>query len=242
MNESFSLRSCDRASWANCEERENQQDATVRCLLSTSVSTCFVHHYAHLQENKGLVAIVGRCVVGCEHCEGFCSNSNLHSAHILKRSAPQQLQTTSSRTRPVHQMQWHCRCSPEDGHNYARNMLRQKLIINFWLLHLAGFLSLHTKFFCFLIVCTCPQLPFMHSDHSLIYEYRRRVRLINSEITPQRQVLHELSFSFGQHKQCLLYWDSHYEISFLPTCIMKSETFTWLISLTRTPLSEFLRT
>jgi len=32
-------------------ERENQQDATIRCLLST-VSTCFGHHYAHLQENK----------------------------------------------------------------------------------------------------------------------------------------------------------------------------------------------
>jgi len=31
-------------------ERENQQDATIRCLLSTSVSTCFGHHYAHLQE------------------------------------------------------------------------------------------------------------------------------------------------------------------------------------------------
>ena len=63
--------------------RENQQDATIRCLLSTSVSTCFGHHYAHLQENKDrvtaygvllwfcwmwLVAVVGRCVVGCEHC------------------------------------------------------------------------------------------------------------------------------------------------------------------------------
>jgi hypothetical protein len=33
-------------------ERENQQDATIRCLLLTSVSTCFGHHYAHLQENK----------------------------------------------------------------------------------------------------------------------------------------------------------------------------------------------
>jgi hypothetical protein len=64
-------------------ERENQQDATIRCLLSTSVSTCFGHHYAHLRENKDrvtafsvllwfcwmwLVAVVGRCVVGCEHC------------------------------------------------------------------------------------------------------------------------------------------------------------------------------
>ena len=62
---------------------EDQQDATIRCLLLTSVSTCFGHHYAHIQENKGpvtaygvlfwlcwmwLVAVVGRCVVGCERC------------------------------------------------------------------------------------------------------------------------------------------------------------------------------
>ena len=64
--------------------RENQQDATIRCLLLTSVSTCFGHHYAHLQENKGpgmllwfcwmwLVAVDGRCLAGCEHYEGFCS-------------------------------------------------------------------------------------------------------------------------------------------------------------------------
>ena len=31
---------------------KNQHDATMRCLLSTSVSTCFGHHYYHLQENK----------------------------------------------------------------------------------------------------------------------------------------------------------------------------------------------
>jgi hypothetical protein len=64
-------------------KREDQQDATIRCLLLTSVSTCFGHHYAHLQENKGpvtalgvlfwfcwtwLVAIVGRCFVGSEQC------------------------------------------------------------------------------------------------------------------------------------------------------------------------------
>jgi hypothetical protein len=41
--------------FAKSEERENQQDATVRCLLSTSVSTCFGHHYAHLQESKDRV-------------------------------------------------------------------------------------------------------------------------------------------------------------------------------------------
>jgi len=36
-------------------KREDQQDAKIRCLLLTSVSTCFGHHYAHLQEKKGPV-------------------------------------------------------------------------------------------------------------------------------------------------------------------------------------------
>ena len=67
---------------------KNQQDATIRRLLLTSISTCFGHHYAHLQENKEpvtafgvlfwfcwmwLVADVGRCFEGSEHYEGFCS-------------------------------------------------------------------------------------------------------------------------------------------------------------------------
>ena len=72
-----------------CLKRENQQqEAIIKCLLLTSVSTCFGHHYAHLQENKYpvtaygvlfwvcwmlLVAVVGRCLAGCEHYEGFCS-------------------------------------------------------------------------------------------------------------------------------------------------------------------------
>jgi hypothetical protein len=62
-------------------KREDQQDATIRSLLSTSVSTCFGHYYANLQESKGpvtafcvlfwfcwmwLVAVVGRCLAGCE--------------------------------------------------------------------------------------------------------------------------------------------------------------------------------
>ena len=38
-------------------KRENQKVATIRCLLLTSVSTCFGHHYAHLQENKGPVTV-----------------------------------------------------------------------------------------------------------------------------------------------------------------------------------------
>ena len=41
-------------------KREDQQDATIRCLLlTTSVSTCFGHHYAHLQENKDPVTAFG---------------------------------------------------------------------------------------------------------------------------------------------------------------------------------------
>ena len=102
-------------------KREDQQEATIRCLLLTSVSTCFGHHYAHLQKNKGpvtafgvlvwfcwmwLVAVVGRCLAGCDHYEGLCSKEqNLHSAHILQDSAPQPLPITSSRTRTIHQMQ-----------------------------------------------------------------------------------------------------------------------------------------
>jgi len=47
-----------------CEEREYQQDATIQmfiinlsCLLPTTVSTCFGHHYAHHQENKDRVLL-----------------------------------------------------------------------------------------------------------------------------------------------------------------------------------------
>ena len=38
---------------------ENQQDVKIRCLLLTSISTCFGHHYAHLQENKEPVTAFG---------------------------------------------------------------------------------------------------------------------------------------------------------------------------------------
>ena len=56
--------------------------------IINTFSICFGHHYAHLQENKTcvtvrgvvrwfcrmwLVAVVRRCVVGCEHSEGYCS-------------------------------------------------------------------------------------------------------------------------------------------------------------------------
>ena len=70
-------------------KREDQQVATIRCLLLTSVSTRVGHHHAHLQENNGpftafgvfvwfcwmwLVAVVGLCLLGCDHYEGFCSS------------------------------------------------------------------------------------------------------------------------------------------------------------------------
>jgi len=45
-------------------KREYQQDATIqmftvnfRCLLSTTVSTCFEHHYSHHQENEDRVLL-----------------------------------------------------------------------------------------------------------------------------------------------------------------------------------------
>jgi len=37
--------------------KRDQQDATIRCLLSTSVSICCRHHYAHLQENNDRVSL-----------------------------------------------------------------------------------------------------------------------------------------------------------------------------------------
>jgi glycerol-3-phosphate acyltransferase PlsY len=89
-------------------KREDQQYATIRCLLLTSVSKCFGHHYAHLQENKGrvnafgvlfwfcwmwLVAVVGAAL------------QDASTARILQRSAPPPLPTTSNRTSTVHHMQ-----------------------------------------------------------------------------------------------------------------------------------------
>ena len=40
-------------------KRENQQDATIRYLLLTSVLTCFGYRYAHLQEYKDPVTAFG---------------------------------------------------------------------------------------------------------------------------------------------------------------------------------------
>ena len=48
-----------RQNFIKVRREKNQKDATTRCLLLTSVSTCFGHHYAHLQENKGPVTAFG---------------------------------------------------------------------------------------------------------------------------------------------------------------------------------------
>jgi len=40
-------------------EKENQRDSTIRCLLLTCVSTCFGHHYDHLQENQDRITAFG---------------------------------------------------------------------------------------------------------------------------------------------------------------------------------------
>ena len=43
----------------NVWREKNQQDTRIRCLLLTSFSACFGHHYAHLQENEGPVTAFG---------------------------------------------------------------------------------------------------------------------------------------------------------------------------------------
>jgi hypothetical protein len=79
-------------------KRENQQGAPIRCLLLTFISTCFGYHYAHLQENKEpvtafdvlfwfcwmwLVAVVGRCLAGCDHYEGSSSTLSHQDERVI---------------------------------------------------------------------------------------------------------------------------------------------------------------
>ena len=110
----------------------------------------------HLQENKTcvtargvlrwfcwmwLVVVVGHCLVGCEHCEGYCSTFTVLATY----NAAPHIRYQPHPAEPAHYTI--CSnaglCSPEDGHNNARNMLRQKLTINIRLLHLLVFFSLH---------------------------------------------------------------------------------------------------
>jgi hypothetical protein len=66
-------------------KREDQQDATIRCLLLTSVSACFGHHYAHLQENKGPVtafSVLFFKLVGGSQIRG--STGSRYELHIFQ--------------------------------------------------------------------------------------------------------------------------------------------------------------
>ena len=98
VQEPFTLPEDASYDFSRSREKKSQKDATIRCLLLTSVSTYFGHHYAHLQENKDrvtafgvllwicwiwLVAVVGRCVVGCEQCTvvqalKLCTDRTVH--------------------------------------------------------------------------------------------------------------------------------------------------------------------
>jgi len=49
-------------------KREGQQDETIRCLLLTSVSTCFGQHCVHLQEIKGPLLLHLECCSGSAGC------------------------------------------------------------------------------------------------------------------------------------------------------------------------------
>jgi len=80
-----------------------------------------------------LVAVVGHCVVGCEQCWHPTTQRPTTATNHIQQNQHSTPYTVT-----------HGLCSPEDGHNDAWNMLRQKLIINIWLLHFFGFLSLHT--------------------------------------------------------------------------------------------------
>jgi len=83
----------------------------------------------------------------------------------------------------------HSPCSPEDGHNDARNMLRQKLIINIWLLHLVGFLSLYTM----LILIIAFVLEF-HLSHSVIKIWLSKSDVANTSFFAFHRMKKRVSF------------------------------------------------
>ena len=63
-----------------------------------------------------LVVVVGRCVVGCEHCSQPTTTTQRPTTttnHIRQNQRSSPYAVT------------HGLCSPEDGHNDARNMLRK---------------------------------------------------------------------------------------------------------------------
>jgi len=119
-------------------EKKKQQEATIRCLLSTSVSICFGHHYAIFRRTKTVCYCI-RCTalvlldVAGSGCGALLASYNAapHNRYQPHPGEPAQYTLCN-----MFSWRWH---------NDARNILRQKLIINIWLLLLVGvFLSLHT--------------------------------------------------------------------------------------------------
>jgi hypothetical protein len=107
--------------WVGWDEGRNSDTLTLKvkkgtnkmpliwCLFTIFVSTCFGHHYAHHQENQ---------TVFCTGCYGHCCEKVGREC----QRPPQPVQNTiCGRIQSG---------SPDEGHNGARNMLRQKLWIN----------------------------------------------------------------------------------------------------------------
>ena len=61
---------------------------SISCLLLTSVSTCFGHHYAHLQENKELVTAFGVVSIRCLLLTSVSTCFGHHYAHLQENKEP----------------------------------------------------------------------------------------------------------------------------------------------------------
>jgi len=135
--------------------------------IINTFSTCFGRHYAHLQENKTcvtargvlrwfcwmwLVAVVGRCVFGCEHCEGYCSAP--HNRYQPHSAGPAQ-HTTCSNTRLV--LQKMGIMMPETCWESIDN--KHLTVASFWFS-----LSLHSVFTFRLLVCFAFPVHFSLAD------------------------------------------------------------------------------
>ena len=144
-------------------ERENQQDATIRCLLSTlsqHVSGIIMHIIRRIRPCvtacgvlrwfwwMWLVAVVGRCVVGCEQCWMWlvvvvgrcvvgCEQCWMWLVVVVGRCVPHPAEPTQhtacSNTQSLFSWRWAYWCPKH---------VETVLIINIWLLHLVVFLSL----------------------------------------------------------------------------------------------------
>ena len=94
---------------------KNQQDATVRCLLLTSISTCFGHHYAHLQENKEPVTAFGVLLCFCwmwlvEQKPSYCSHPSRQrpttATNHIQQNQTNKAYTPNTVTGPLFYWRW----------------------------------------------------------------------------------------------------------------------------------------